>query len=98
MTQGVESRWDVMHAVLAQGDAKPTQRTLAALTDLSPRTVSKVLARERLDGYLEGSRPAQLGVGLGLVLGISLGSETLRAGLVDANGVVHKAATDPLRP
>lgn len=98
MTQGVESRWDVMHAVLAQGDSKPTQRMLAALTDLSPRTISKVLARERLDGYLEGSRPARLGVGLGLVLGISLGSETLRAGLVDANGVVHKTATDPLRP
>jgi predicted NBD/HSP70 family sugar kinase len=98
MTQGVESRWDVMHAVLAQGDSRPTQRTLAALTDLSPRTISKVLARERLDGYLEGSRPARLGVGLGLVLGISLGSETLRAGLVDANGVVHEMATDPLRP
>ncbi len=87
-----------MHAVLAQGEAKPTQEKLATLTELSPRTISKVLARERLDGYLEGSRPAQLGVGLGLALGISLGSETLRAGLVDANGVVRKAATDPLRP
>lgn len=98
MTQGVESRWDVMQAILAQGETKPTQRKLAALTDLSPRTISKVLARERPDGYLEGSRPARLGVGLGLVLGISLGSETLRAGLVDANGVVRKAAIDPLRP
>lgn len=87
-----------MHAVLAQGHAKPTQEKLATLTELSPRTISKVLARERLNGYLEGSRPARLGVGLGLVLGISLGSETLRAGLVDANGVVRKATTDPLRP
>jgi predicted NBD/HSP70 family sugar kinase len=98
MAQGVESKWDVMHAILAQGEVRPKQKELAELMQVAPRTIGNVIGRARENGYLEGRQPVRLGVGLGMALGISLGSESLRAGLVDANGVVRKSATDSPRP
>jgi predicted NBD/HSP70 family sugar kinase len=98
MTQGVDSRWEVMHAVLALGAGRPIQQDLADLTGLSPRTISNVIGKARPLGHLEGRQPVRLGVGLGMALGISLGTESLRAGLVDANGIVRKSLSDPPRP
>jgi len=98
MTQGVASKWEVMHAILAQGQAKPTHEDLAEVTGVSTRTISNVLAKAREEGFIEGRRPARLGVGLGLVASVSLGSDSLRAGLVDANGDLRAFTEDPPQP
>jgi predicted NBD/HSP70 family sugar kinase len=87
-----------MHAILAQGKAKPTHEKLAELIGVTTRTIGNVLAKAREEGFVEGSRPARLGVGLGLGVGVSLGSDSLRAGVVDANGVVRKLIEDPPQP
>ncbi|MEX1141127.1 MAG: ROK family protein [Thermoleophilaceae bacterium] len=58
--------------------------------------------KERIDelaasGFLRKTprRPPRFGAGLGLVLGVSLGKDSLRAGLVDANGIVHHLREAP---
>jgi|GEM_PF-6202828 len=98
MSRGVDAKWEVMHAILARGEASPTHVELAQLTSQTPRTISNVIGRVRPLGLVEGRRPVQLGVGLGMALGISLGTESMRAGLVDANGKVRKSLADPPRP
>ncbi len=87
-----------MHAVLAQGEANPTHADLGALTGWTERTILRVVQKARPEGFLEGERPVRLGTGLGMALGVSLGSETLRAGLVDANGEIRVSAADSLYP
>lgn len=98
MRQGEATKRAVMHAVLAQGEARPTHDQLAALTEFTPRTVGKVVSRGKLEGHLEGGRPARFGVGVGLVLAASVGTASLRVGLVDANGVIRGGISEQLRP
>ena len=45
----------------------------------------------------EERAPMQFGPGLGLVVGVSLGGESLRAGIVDANGALHHQMEAPTR-
>lgn len=78
---------EILHAVAAFGEAQPTYEQLAEATGRSVRTVQTVVTEARSRGLLSG--PAlRLGSAWGYVLGIGLGSESCRAGLVDANGVV----------
>lgn len=79
----------VLHTILAQGHRQLGHRELAAVGGFSERTVSNVLRQIGPDRFMQGGHPAKLGSGLGVVLGISVGKESLRAGLIDANGDLH---------
>jgi predicted NBD/HSP70 family sugar kinase len=83
-----------MHAVLAQGAALPTQDQIAEAAGVNRRTISNVIRDLRPDRLIAGRRPVELGPGAGLALGISLGFETLRGALIDANGVMHHQTED----
>ncbi len=87
-----------MQAILAQGHRTPTHLELAETAGVDRRTIANVLKEGRAERLLVGGRPARLGPGLGLVLGISLGAESLRGGLVDANGAVHCTFADDRAP
>ncbi|HEX6687147.1 MAG TPA: ROK family protein [Solirubrobacterales bacterium] len=88
----------VMHAILAQAESRPSHQQIADAAGVSKRFVTKTISALRSSGILVGGHPARLGTGLGLVLGISIGSETLRAALVDANGAMSHQLEDPARP
>jgi predicted NBD/HSP70 family sugar kinase len=89
-------RWPVMHAILAQGATSPTHERLAEVARVDPRTVSNVIRELRAQRLVLGGRPAQLGTGLGLALGLSVGAESLRGCLVDANGTIkHQLEDEP---
>lgn len=90
--------WPVLHAVLAQGHTKPTHETLAETAKVAPRTVANVVGRVGAQRRVRGGRPLRLGPGLGLVLSLSLGVESLRAGLVDANGDLFHQVEAPAFP
>jgi predicted NBD/HSP70 family sugar kinase len=81
----------LLHALLAQGAEDSTYRNLAEVTGVSPRTVAALMAEMRDLGFVRTS-PAALGDGWGWVLSVAIGTETCRAGLVDANGVLHPRA------
>jgi predicted NBD/HSP70 family sugar kinase len=87
-------QWPVMHAILAQGAGAPTHERLAEVARVDPRTVSNVIRQTRAGRLVLGGRPARLGPGLGLTLGLSLGAESLRGCLVDANGDLQHAVED----
>jgi predicted NBD/HSP70 family sugar kinase len=53
---------------------------------------AEAVARLRKDGYLASTRPLRLGPETGVVLGVSLGRESLRAAVIDANGAVRARA------
>ncbi len=98
MSRSSAPQWPVMHALLAQGAKKPTHARIAELAFVNKKTVYNVVRDGGTNGHLIGGRPARFGPGLGLVLSLSLGSETLRAGLVDCNGMIHcqsEAQRDP---
>jgi predicted NBD/HSP70 family sugar kinase len=78
-----------MHALLAQGHASPTQEELAKLALVGKRSIYNVVKRGSEEGLLLKGEPARFSPGMGLTVGVSLGAETIRAGLVDANGTVH---------
>src|SRR4051794_30429170 len=78
-----------MHAVLAQGAASPTHDDLARVAGVNRRTIANVIADVGAERMLSGRRPVRLGPGAGLVLSMSVGTETLRGALVDANGEMH---------
>ena len=89
-------RWPVMHAILAQGATSPSHERLAEVARVDPRTVSNVIKDMREQRVVLGGRPAQLGPGLGLALGLSVGAESLRGCLVDANGAIkHQLEDEP---
>jgi predicted NBD/HSP70 family sugar kinase len=89
-------RWPVLHAILAQGATSPTHERIAEVARVDPRTVSNVIREMRDQRLLVGGRPAQLGPGLGLAMGLSVGAESLRGCLVDANGIVkHQLEDEP---
>lgn len=81
----------VLDTVLTHGSAELDQHDVATLADVSDGTVSKgrKSAEEGLGPLL---LPAPVGFApqMGLVLACSVGSESVRAGIVDANGIVHK--------
>jgi predicted NBD/HSP70 family sugar kinase len=87
----------VLDAVLAQGELRPTHESLAASAGVSPRTVAHVLLQLR-EGQLVSTNPARLGLGFGLVLSVSLGEESCRAALVDANGALHYSCEEAPEP
>ena len=76
----------LLHAILANGAWAPTHRRLADIAEISERSVdNKIKSLGPIRG-LVGGRPVKLGPGLGMVLSLSLGTESLRGALVDANG------------
>lgn len=93
-----EPEWPVLHAILAQGQSEPTHRQLAELSGVSQRAVGNVISDFRAARLVEGGRPAKLGPGLGLCVGISLGAESLRGVVLDANGDCFCEVEDDLTP
>lgn len=88
----------VLQAILAQGHRELSHRELADVGGFSERSISNVLRDLGPRRLMVGGHPARLGPGLGLCLGISVGKESLRAGLVDANGVLHcEVSRSPFR-
>lgn len=86
----------MLNALLSQASAKPSHPRIASVAKVSERSIGNVIRDLRDDRLVLGGHPARLGPGLGTVLAFSIGSETLRAGLVDANGEVHcKLADEP---
>jgi predicted NBD/HSP70 family sugar kinase len=85
----------VLHTILAQGHVSPGHRELSEVGGFSERTVSNVLADLGPRKLMVGGHPARLGPGFGMVLAVALGKESLRAGLVDANGDVHCTVSHP---
>lgn len=88
-TRTAEPQWPLMHAVLAQGAHEPTQARLAEIAEVAPRTVTSVIKNLGALGIMVGGHPTRLGPGLGLIAGVSIGTERLAAGLIDANGTLH---------
>lgn len=84
-----------MQAMLAQGGRRPTHADLADVAGVNERTIGNVVSEFSAARRLVGGRPARFGPGMGLVLGLSFGAESLRGALVDANGVAHVALEDP---
>ncbi len=85
----------ILHGVLAHGKADPTHRDISLAAEVGERTVSKLVSTLKGAGIARGGHPLRLGPGLGLVLGISVGMESLRAGLVDAEGNLHCELEEP---
>lgn len=85
----------VLQTILAQGFLKPGHRHLAEVGGFSERSVSNVLRDLGERRLMVGGHPAKLGPGLGLCLGVSVGRESLRAALVDANGELHHRVDRP---
>jgi predicted NBD/HSP70 family sugar kinase len=90
--------WPIMQAILAQGGLDPTHDRLAEVSGVSDRTISEIVSDFSSSRLLTRGHPARLGPGLGLALGLSLGGESLRGLVVDANGTVYHALEDPLLP
>lgn len=85
----------ILQAVLAQAATNPTHKDISSAAQVGERTVSKLVNSLKGAGIVSGGRPLRLGPGLGLVLGISIGMESLRAGLVDAEGNIHCEREEP---
>lgn len=79
----------IAHAILALGATEPTHADIAEAAGCSTRAVGSAVSDLSAEGLLRGGRPARLGPGMGVVVGVSMGSESVRAGIVDANGAVH---------
>jgi predicted NBD/HSP70 family sugar kinase len=88
----------VAHAILAQGAIKPTHAHLAEFGGFSERSVANVVGELAGDRLLVRGRPALLGPGMGLVVGVSMGSESVRAGIVDPNGTLQVESELPASP
>jgi len=58
--------------------------------------VSNVVRHLAPQRWVEPSRPVRLGPGLGLMLGMSLSADTIRAALIDANGTPYHSMQDDL--
>jgi predicted NBD/HSP70 family sugar kinase len=86
----------LLHALLAQGQQHfLTYESLARVAEISPRSVASKVSQLREVQAVVGRRPVILGPGLGLALAISCTDETIRAGLVDANGALLHAVEEP---
>lgn len=68
------------------------QTEMWKIVNVNEKHVGQAVTRLRQDGYLAPGRPLRLGPETGVVLGISLGRESLRAAIVDANGTIRASA------
>jgi predicted NBD/HSP70 family sugar kinase len=82
-----DARIRVLNAVLLTGKVETPRKALADVAGVSFRNLMNVIRDLHEHGVLE-RRPLRLGPGCGLVLSFALGSESLRCGLVDANGAL----------
>jgi predicted NBD/HSP70 family sugar kinase len=86
--------------MLANASGEPSQEELGDLAELSTKTVTNVAKALRSAGVLNAAgrgEPLKFGMGAGVTLGISAGSQSVYGALVDANGTLHCTATiDPL--
>jgi ROK family len=86
--------------MLANAKGEPSQEKLGELAELSAKTVTNIAKALRNAGVLATAgrgEPLKFGMGAGLTLAISAGSESVYGALVDANGTLHcKATIDPL--
>lgn len=88
----------VLDTVLTHGGRELDQHEVALLAGASDGTVSK--GRKTIHGRGPLLLPAPVGFApqMGLVLACSVGSESVRAGIVDANGTVHRPhSASPMR-
>lgn len=93
-----DPEWPTLNAILSQGALDPTHDAIQDLTGVGSRSINNVI-RDFGEGRLvTGGHPARLGPGLGLVVGLSLGVESLRGALIDANGISHCELEDDLTP
>jgi len=90
----------VLHTMLANAKAEPSQERLAELAELSTKTVTNVAKALRGPGVLAVAgrgEPLKFAPGAGLTLAVSAGSQSVYGALVDANGTLHCRATiEPL--
>ncbi len=75
----------VVHALLAQGAIGSKYENIAQVTRLSRRTVATVMGDLRKRA-LVANGPKRLGPAWGGVVSVALGTESCRAGWIDANG------------
>ncbi len=92
-----DPRIPVLNALLATGATRTTYQQLAEVAGVSPRSVMNVVADLGAMGVLERG-PVRMGPACGLVLSMALGSESLRGGLLDANGTLHHAQSSRAMP
>lgn len=85
----------VLDAVLTYGSRELDQRDVARLSGTAEATVSKGRKSRNGFGPLLLGTPVRFSSEMGLVLAISVGSESVRAGLVDANGKIHHPHSAP---
>ncbi len=77
-----------MDAILAYGGGEMTNRAIAENAGVAKRTVTSVLSRMGEHRML-AREPIRFGPGAGFALGISVGAQSIRGGLVDTNAEVH---------
>jgi predicted NBD/HSP70 family sugar kinase len=75
----------------ASNDEGFNQTRMWELVDTNPKHVNRPIRELRQDCYLAQGRPLRLGPETGVVLGISLGRESLKAALIDANGAIRQS-------
>jgi hypothetical protein len=83
----------VLNAVLTFGARPTTQRDIALLAEVAQASVTRVKQHVGVRGPLLTSSPVRFTAEAGLVLAISVDHETMRAGLLDANGVLFCLTT-----
>jgi predicted NBD/HSP70 family sugar kinase len=96
-----EPLWPLMHAILARGASSPNHAELAKVAEIGERSVGKLVGifGPSGTGLLSGGHPLRFGPGAGLVLGLSVGSQSVRGGLVDSNGELYcERSADPPVP
>jgi len=85
----------VLDAVLTYGHEEHSQRSIKSLTGAAAATVRKGLQPFAGHEPLLLAKPIRFSPEMGLVLAFSVGSESVRAGLVDANGEIHYRHSAP---
>lgn len=93
-----EPQWlKIAHALLLHGERGLPQARFwpLAVSHTGGRAPSKNTASETVDtmnaaGRFLAKDPLRFGIGMGLVVSVALGTESIRAALVDANGWIQK--------
>src|SRR4051812_27185327 len=80
----------VLDTVLTHGAQNLDQHEIARLAGVSDGTVTRGRKQRHGRGPLLLPAPVGFAPQMGLVLACSVGSESVRAAIVDANGVPHK--------
>lgn len=85
------------HTLLAQGGFDRNRREIAEISGVHPDTVTNKF-NEYSNTRIFLKDPRRLGPGLGFAIGVSLGREILRVGLVGADGVLRHEIAYPPEP